>query len=95
MSDDKKVLTLKAVKASKQGIDPKMIETVMEFLEAMEDSDVKGFAAVAVGDHGVILDTWYSSISPATMIGAVEMLKNDYIMRHWIDVAEEYSTDED
>jgi len=93
MSEDKKVLTLKTVKANLNAIDPKLIETVMEFMEMMENSKVKGFGAVAVGDNGVIIDTWFSSVSPATMIGAIEMLKNDYIMRHWIDVSDEYDND--
>ena len=50
----------------------------------METSKAKSFAAVACNESGEIVTTWYSALPHNALIGAVEMLKNDYMMNQWI-----------
>jgi len=86
--DDDKVVPIRPVPVSdkkSEGVDPAMIEALGEFAAVLSQYKSKAFAAVAITDEGDIIDSWYTRISPAEMIGAIEMLKSDYILRHWVD----------
>jgi len=88
MKDDDKVVPIRPVAANDKkpdGVDSKMIEALGEFAAVLSQHKAKAFAAVAITDDGDIIDSWYTRISPAEMIGAIEMLKSDYILRHWVD----------
>jgi len=87
MSDDDKVVPIRPMAANDKkpdGVDPKMIEALGEFAAMLSEYKAKAFAAVAITDDGNVIDSWYTRISPAEMIGAIEMLKSDYILRHWV-----------
>jgi len=88
MKDDDKVVPIRSVAANDKkpdGVDPKLIEALGEFAAVLSQYEAKAFAAVAITDDGNVIDSWYTRISPAEMIGAIEMLKSDYILRHWVD----------
>lgn len=84
----KKVVKLRAVRPTEpdkpKGIDPNMLLTVAEFTAMMETSEAKAFAAVAVNEAGEVIDTWYTAMPHCGLIGAMEMLKNDYLMNSWM-----------
>jgi hypothetical protein len=63
------------------GLDPDFERLLKEFKEVMVDLKADGFAAVAVNNKGEVVDTWLSGLPHATMLGALEMLKADYIGR--------------
>ena len=83
----KKVVKLRAVKPTEdkpRGVDPNLSLTVAEFTDIMDTYEAKAFAAVAVNEAGVVIDTWYTAMPHCALIGALEMLKNDYLMNSWM-----------
>ena len=84
----KKVVKLRAVRPTEpdkpKGIDPNLILTVAEFTAMMEVCEAKAFAAVAINASGEVIDTWYTAMPHCGLIGALEMLKNDYLMNSWM-----------
>jgi hypothetical protein len=88
-----KVVRLTTVKPSKpekdEGLDANLMLTLMEFAAIMETTKAKSFAAVACDESGEIVTTWYSALPHNALIGAVEMLKNDYMMNQWMYDEEE------
>jgi hypothetical protein len=89
----KKVVDLRAVKPSEpekpKGIDPNMLITMAEFTAIMEAYEAKAFAAVAVNKDGHVIDTWYTAMPHCALIGAMDMMKNDYLMNQWMADQEE------
>ena len=84
----KKVVKLRAVKPTEpdkpKGIDPNLLITVAEFTAIMETYEAKAFAAVAVNEAGEVIDTWYTAMPHCALIGAMDMMKNDYLMNSWM-----------
>ena len=77
-----KVVMLQAVKAlaaEEKGIDPEMLLTLDHFLEIMQYHKAKSFAAVAVTDDGDVINTWFTTQSPLSMLGSIDMLKAEYL----------------
>ena len=87
-----KVVKLTAVKPSKpdedEGLDINLLLTLNEFAAIMDTSKAKSFAAVSCSESGEIVTTWFSALPHNALIGAVEMLKNDYMLN-------QYMSDED
>jgi hypothetical protein len=50
----------------------------------METYEAKAFAAVAVNEAGEVIDTWYTAMPHCALIGAMDMMKNDYLMNNWM-----------
>ena len=83
----KKVVKLRAVKRTEdkpKGIDPNLLLTVAEFTAIMDTYEAKAFAAVAVNQAGEVIDTWYTAMPHCALIGAMDMMKNDYLMDSWM-----------
>lgn len=83
----KKVVKLRAVKPTEdkpKGIDPNLLLTVAEFTDIMDTYEAKAFAAVAVNEAGEVIDTWYTAMPHCALIGAMDMMKNDYLMNNWM-----------
>ena len=88
----KKVVKLRAVEPTedkRKGIDPNLLLTVAEFTAIMDTYEATAFAAVAVNEAGEVIDTWYTAMPHCALIGAMEMLKNDYLMNSWMAEEEE------
>ena len=88
----KKVVKLRAVEPTEdkpKGIDPNLLLTVAEFTAIMDTYEATAFAAVAVNQAGEVIDTWYTAMPHCALIGAMEMLKNDYLMNSWMAEEEE------
>lgn len=89
----KKVVKLRAVRPTEpdkpKGIDPNLLLTVAEFTAIMDTYEATAFAAVAVNQAGEVIDTWYTAMPHCALIGAMEMLKNDYLMNSWMAEEEE------
>ena len=83
----KKVVKLRAVKPTEdkpKGIDPNLLLTVAEFTAIMDTYEATAFAAVAVNQAGEVIDTWYTAMPHCALIGAMDMMKNDYLMDSWM-----------
>jgi Leu/Phe-tRNA-protein transferase len=39
----------------------------------------RAYAAVAIDEDGRVIDTWFSALPHVALIGAMEVLKNDYL----------------
>jgi len=84
-----KVVKLRAVEPTTprededEGLDINLILTLNEFAAIMDTTKAKSFAAVACSEDGEIVTTWYSALPHNALVGAVEMLKNDYMMNQW------------
>ena len=88
-----KVVKLRAVKSSTpvedEGLDINLLVTLNEFAAIMDTSKAKSFAAVSCSESGEIVTTWYSALPHNALIGAVEMLKNDYLLNQYMSDEEE------
>jgi hypothetical protein len=88
MSDDDKVVPLRPVAVNNKkadGVDYDMLETLSDFMAVLTAHEARAFAAVGICGDGQIVNSWYTKVSPAEIIGAIEMLKSDYILRHWVE----------
>ena len=88
-----KVVKLRAVKSSTpvedEVLDINLLVTLNEFAAIMDTSKAKSFAAVSCSESGEIVTTWYSALPHNALIGAVEMLKNDYLLNQYMSDEEE------
>ena len=81
MTTDKVVMlrAVEAFEAETKGIDPEMLLTLDHFLEVMQYHKAKSFAAVAVTHDGEVINTWFTTASPLTMLGSIELLKAEFL----------------
>ena len=60
-------------------LDEDLKQTLQEFIELIYKHKAKSFAAVALSENGEVIDTWHCQ-DPTSLIGAVEMLKHDFVL---------------
>lgn len=73
-----KVVMLQAVKREVD-VDPELMLTIAELAQGVEALKCRAFAAVAVNDDGEVITTWYSTMTPVTLVGAIEILKSEFV----------------
>lgn len=78
--DDNVVDIRRNRKLADVALDAALIHTFEEFRQLMIDHRAVSFAAVAVTASGEVIDTWFTAVPNPALIGAVEMLKHDFIM---------------
>lgn len=57
---------------------PEILKQIERFAAVCEETQAKGFAAVALTEEGQIIDSWYSRIPPVAMVGAISVLLQNY-----------------
>lgn len=85
-----KIVSLTAVKPDgPKEISPDLLEQMDELVELMKENRARGFAAVAVCDDGSLIPCWYGGAGAVVTIGAIEILKTEFLMSQWMMEAEE------
>lgn len=87
MSDDGNVIDIRSIRskrsnATDQNFDAASLETMDEFRQLMAKYKAVSFAAVAITEHGEVLDTWFTPMPNPALIGAIEIMKVDFIQAH-------------
>lgn len=70
-------------------ISPYLLEQMDELVELMKENRARGFAAVAVCDDGSLIPCWYGGAGVVVTIGAIEILKTEFLMSQWMVEVEE------
>ncbi len=72
-----KVLSL--VTTSKGPVSDDLLASIESFTEVVTKDKARAYAAVAIDENGRVIDTWFSALPHVALIGAMEVLKNDYL----------------
>lgn len=82
-----KVLSL--VTTSKGPVSKDLLCSIDSFVEVVTSNKARAYAAVAIDEHGQVVDTWFSALPHVALIGAMEVLKNDYLNELYVENKDE------